>query len=127
MRTQSTRTEMRGDRNHQAGSGDDSRSVEETSGGGVLLADKPDATGSALWARGMHYLRQDELDLARRVQNFLAGRNQPGLRRLSINVDGSSVVLRGVVRTYYEKQLAVHCCQRVAGVISVVDGIEVAM
>ena len=34
-------------------------------------------------------------------------------------------MLRGAVRSYYEKQLAVNCCQRVAGVINVVDAIQV--
>jgi osmotically-inducible protein OsmY len=71
--------------------------------------------------------RSDEdQQLERRVRNFLAQRSVPGLRRLAIEVDGTSVVLRGQVRSYYEKQLAVHCCRRVAGVIDVVDAIEVS-
>lgn len=65
-------------------------------------------------------------ELERRVKNFLAGRSIPSLRRLTVEVDGTSVQLRGMVRSYYEKQLAVHCCQRVAGVINVIDAIQVS-
>jgi osmotically-inducible protein OsmY len=68
----------------------------------------------------------DDVELQRRVKNFLVQRSIPSLRRLTIEVDGTSVIIRGHVRTYYEKQLAVHCCQRVAGVINVVDAIEVS-
>lgn len=64
-------------------------------------------------------------ELERRVKNFLAQRSIPGLRRLTVEVDGNSVLLRGRVRSYYEKQLAVNCCQRVAGVLNVIDWIEV--
>jgi osmotically-inducible protein OsmY len=69
--------------------------------------------------------QQAEEDLLRRVKIFLAGRSMPALRRLKVTVEGNCVSLHGMVRTYYEKQLAVTCCQRVAGVINVVDGIEV--
>lgn len=117
MRTQPPRAEFRSDSSHtlQAFQGSSA----------ALLADDAEGTGEA-WPQASEYLHQEQLDLARRVKNFLAGRNLPGLRRLEIEVDGNSVVLRGTVRTFYEKQLAVHCCQRVAGVINVVDGIEVA-
>ena len=117
MRTKATRSNLRGESGHQSPANPHTAAVG-------LLCDDSDQ-GDA-WPQATEYLRQDELDLARRVKNFLAGRNLPGLRRLSIDVDGSSVVLRGTVRTFYEKLLAVHCCQRVAGVINVVDGIEVA-
>ena len=64
-------------------------------------------------------------DLALRVRNFLDGRNIPGLRRLGVTVAAGQVTLYGRVRTFYEKQLAIHCCQRVAGVVHVIDAIEV--
>ncbi len=70
-------------------------------------------------------LRRGEDDLAMRVRNFLDGRNIPGLRRLGVTVSAGQVTLFGRVRTFYEKQLALHCCQRVAGVIHVIDAIEV--
>lgn len=60
-------------------------------------------------------------DMQRRVRSFLATRSEPGLRRIDIEADGSRITLRGQVRSYYERQLAVHCCRRVAGVTEVVD------
>lgn len=68
---------------------------------------------------------EDPPDLQRRVKSFLESRSVPGLRRLTVEARGNVVVLRGTVRTYYEKQLAVHCCQHVAGVMAVTDQIEV--
>jgi len=69
--------------------------------------------------------RRMERDLELRIRNFLDGRNIPGLRRIGVVVVGGQVTVQGRVRTFYEKQLALHCCQRVAGVIHVVDAIEV--
>lgn len=69
--------------------------------------------------------RQD-MELQRRVKLFLAGRSMPGLRRLDVKVDGGVVVISGAVRTFYEKQLANHCCRRVAGVNRVIDAVNVA-
>ena len=62
-------------------------------------------------------------DLKRRILNFLASRNRPALRQIGVQVEGGVVLLSGRVRSYYDKQLASHCCSRVAGVIQVVDGI----
>jgi osmotically-inducible protein OsmY len=70
-------------------------------------------------------LRPLEVELEQRVRNFLDGRNVPGLRRLGVAAFDGEVTIFGRVRTFYEKQLALHCCQRVAGVIHVVDAIEV--
>ena len=64
-------------------------------------------------------------DLAQRVRLFLASSNIPALRHLSVEVEKDTVLLRGQVQTYYEKQLAVEFSRRVAGVIRVVDWIEV--
>jgi hypothetical protein len=66
-------------------------------------------------------------DLRRRVENFLACQSVPALRRLSVAAEGATVLVRGVVRTYYEKQLAIHCSRRVAGVMQVIDAVEVDM
>ncbi|HWC89236.1 MAG TPA: BON domain-containing protein [Pirellulales bacterium] len=78
------------------------------------------------WAATEDAPESEDRELERRVKNFLAQRSIPGLRRLTVEVDGHSVLLRGHVRTYYEKQLAVNCCQRVAGVLNVIDWIEVS-
>jgi hypothetical protein len=64
-------------------------------------------------------------DLSRRVGLFLANANVPGLRRTRVDVDGDTVILFGRVRTFYERQIAVECSRRVAGVIQIEDQIEV--
>lgn len=64
-------------------------------------------------------------ELRRRIVNFLFERNLPGLRRLDVEVRDGEAVIIGFVRTYYEKQLATHCCQRVAGVLRVINDISV--
>jgi hypothetical protein len=73
-----------------------------------------------------NFEQEENRELERRVRNFLDQRSIPSLRRLTVEAAGNSVVLRGTVRTYYEKQLAINCCQRVAGVLDVVDAIEVS-
>lgn len=67
----------------------------------------------------------NERELQRRVTSFLWNQSVPALRWLVVEVDGDSVTLHGLVRTFYEKQLAIHCCRRVAGVVEVVDAIQV--
>ena len=64
-------------------------------------------------------------ELARRVRNFLASKNVPGLRHLEVEVHGESVVISGRTKTFYEKQLASACCQRVAGVRHVCNRVVV--
>jgi osmotically-inducible protein OsmY len=64
-------------------------------------------------------------DLECRVRLFLNGSNLPGLRHIDLEAQGDTVVLRGTAWTFYEKQLASRLARRVAGVIHVVDLIEV--
>ncbi|MGC3966779.1 MAG: BON domain-containing protein [Pirellulales bacterium] len=66
-----------------------------------------------------------DLDLQRRVASFLADSNMPGLRQLRVDAEAGVVTLRGTVRTYYEKQLSQQRCKRVAGVVRLVDKVEV--
>lgn len=64
-------------------------------------------------------------DLKQRVVNFLRQKNV--LRRENVRVDVTDglVTLHGHVRSYYEKQLLISACRRVAGVISVSDEVAV--
>jgi len=64
-------------------------------------------------------------DLQRRVLNFLVGYRMPGLRRIDVEASGGNLLVRGHVRSYYEKQLCLHCCHRVAGVREITDEIVV--
>jgi osmotically-inducible protein OsmY len=64
-------------------------------------------------------------ELERRISVFLAGRHVPSLRHLVVEACGGVVTLRGRVKSFYEKQLSQQCCQRVAGVVRLVDAVEV--
>jgi osmotically-inducible protein OsmY len=65
-------------------------------------------------------------DLERRVVNFLRGWQMPGLRNLEVQAADGTVTLRGTVNSFYEKQLSQQCCRRVAGVLKLIDAINVA-
>jgi len=69
--------------------------------------------------------RDSDRDLERRVIGYLLGRHVPGLRHLAVEASNGVVTLRGRVHSFYEKQLSHHCCRRVAGVVQLVDAIDV--
>jgi len=64
-------------------------------------------------------------DLARRVRLSIDRSHQQGLRLIDIEVVGDTVVLSGHVVTFHLKQLATAFARRVAGVVEVVDRLEV--
>ena len=64
-------------------------------------------------------------DIQQRVTNFLATRRFPGFQNLHVSVEDGFVTVSGSLDSYYAKQVALNTCQRVAGVIQLVDGIEV--
>ena len=64
-------------------------------------------------------------DLQRRIVNFLHEKGPPNLRYLEVEVRTGVATVKGQVRTYYEKQLATCCCQRVAGVLQIVNDVKV--
>jgi osmotically-inducible protein OsmY len=64
-------------------------------------------------------------DVRRRVSRFLYSRHFPAFRNLDIVVEHGAVTLTGEVQSYYEKQIAMTACQHVAGVLSLVDEIDV--
>lgn len=64
-------------------------------------------------------------DLRNRVSRFLADRLRPKLCQLDVDATDGIVTLSGVVNSFYEKQLAISCSQRVAGVIQLVDQMKV--
>ena len=79
--------------------------------------------GSTLLAKGE---TDRDVDLRRRVVSFLTDSNMPGLRQLRVDAVDGIVTLQGTVRTYYEKQLSQQRCKRVAGVVRLIDNVEVA-
>ena len=64
-------------------------------------------------------------DLADRVTAFLHSRQRRPLQRITVRAKGGTVTLEGKVGTFYERQLCIECCRRVAGVIKLIDRIEV--
>lgn len=67
----------------------------------------------------------EDRELERRVVGFLKARHVPSLRHLAVEANNGTVTLRGRVYSFYEKQLCQHCCQRVAGVVRLVDAVDV--
>jgi osmotically-inducible protein OsmY len=65
-------------------------------------------------------------DVERRVISYLVGRHVPALRQIDVHAQCGVVTLRGRVHSYYEKQLGQQVAQRVAGVVRLIDRIEVS-
>ena len=69
---------------------------------------------------------ENDRELERRVIGFLVQCRIPSLRRIVVEVREGIVTLHGRVQSFYQRQLCLNCCQRVAGVVKLVDLIEVA-
>lgn len=65
-------------------------------------------------------------DVQVRVCSYLGSRHLDNLRRIDVEVLNGTVTLHGTVDSYYEKQIALSTCRRVAGVLSMVDQLSVA-
>lgn len=65
-------------------------------------------------------------DVALRVRDFLLRQHFPSLHELDINIDNGELTLRGEVKSFYEKQIAMSICQRVPGVLCFNDKISVS-
>jgi osmotically-inducible protein OsmY len=59
------------------------------------------------------------------VINFLVSRQIPGLKAIQIDAHGGTVTLRGKVTSPKQKRLCANCCQRVAGVVRVIDALQI--
>lgn len=64
-------------------------------------------------------------DLKQRVVNFLGQKQVARRDQVRVDVTEGLVTLHGYVRSFYEKQLIISACQRVAGVISIIDNVQV--
>ena len=62
-------------------------------------------------------------ELERRVVNYLVQRQVAARRLIQVAADRGTVVLCGRVPSFYQKQLCLNCCARVAGVVKLVDEI----
>ena len=68
---------------------------------------------------------EKDFELERRVTNYLLSKQMRSLREVAVDVANGTVVLRGEVGSFYEKQLCLNCTRRVAGVVELVDEILV--
>ena len=66
-----------------------------------------------------------ERDLRRRLNRLLDQQGYGPHRTLALSVERDVVVVQGRVPTFYQRQVAVECLKRVAGVTQVIDRIEV--
>ena len=67
-----------------------------------------------------------DTDVRKRVSNFLQNKNFPAFRNIKVVVHHGTVTLTGNVCSYYEKQVALNTCRRVAGVLAIIDKLDVA-
>lgn len=65
-------------------------------------------------------------DVRFRVTSYLGSRHLDALKQIAVEVQNGTVCLTGKVGSYYEKQVALSSCQRVAGVLTMVDHLEVS-
>ena len=64
-------------------------------------------------------------ELQSRVRRFIVSRDASAFREIDVHVDEGEVTLRGPVASYYQKQVVLNTCRRVAGVLCVVDEVQV--
>jgi osmotically-inducible protein OsmY len=64
-------------------------------------------------------------ELQRRVHNFLQNRGVPHSSSVDVEAHNGVVTLRGTHRSFYHKQLCINRCQRVAGVVRLIDATKV--
>ena len=67
----------------------------------------------------------NDRDFEQRVTNFLKSQRIPGSRSIQAQASQGVVTLRGMVSSFYHRQLCSHASHRVAGVRAVVDEINV--
>lgn len=67
-----------------------------------------------------------DAEIHRQIAQQLAETNRQSLRRLAVKVQNGHVTLRGLVQSFYEKQLAIHSCHAVTGAGCLRDEIAVA-
>lgn len=64
-------------------------------------------------------------DLERRIMNFLYRLGQHGFGQLDVEARSGEVLIAGCVSTDGERRVAEMCCQRVAGVLRVINEVRV--
>jgi hypothetical protein len=84
----------------------------------ILQAVEPPAT--VMTGTKLPNFATADRELQRRVHTFLVNR-LPQSSRLRFEADNGVVTVRGTHTSFYHKQLCINCCQRVAGVVQLID------
>lgn len=72
-----------------------------------------------------NFTAKHDRELERRIVNYLCGRHVPALRWIAVEANNGTVTVRGQVSSFYQKQLCINCCSRVAGVVRLHDEVKV--
>lgn len=73
----------------------------------------------------LYFDEATDKDLESRVNRYLHGLNRVAPRKVHVRAKDGTVTLAGQVPSFYDKQLALNCCRRVAGVVRLVDQVRV--
>jgi osmotically-inducible protein OsmY len=68
----------------------------------------------------------DDVDLSQRVQMYLSSKDCPAFRNLVVEAERGVVTLSGRLENVRQRETALNSCRRVAGVLRLVDAIQVA-
>lgn len=63
----------------------------------------------------------EDADLERRIANFLLHQKVPHCHQVHANAHSGTVVVTGKLQSRHEKWLCLNTCQRVAGVVRLID------
>ena len=64
-------------------------------------------------------------DVTRRIMSLLSQRGGPFFCNITVRFKSGTATVSGRVRSFYERQLGIVCCQHVPGVHRVVDLLQV--
>lgn len=70
-------------------------------------------------------IADEDDELRSRVKAFLGTQHFPKLRDLRVEVCGDTVTVQGCLNSFHERQVAIECCKRVAGVRQSIDEMSV--
>ena len=83
------------------------------------------ATGTPRVLASTLYSANTDSELEHRLANFLHQRGVPGGNSVRLDAQGGVVAVSGELPTRYAKWLCIECCRRVAGVIKVIDNMQI--
>lgn len=66
-----------------------------------------------------------DVDLENRIARFLHQRHVPNCTRIKAHAHGGTVVVSGKLPSRQAERLCIECCRHVAGVIKLIDNLEV--